>query len=331
LRRQPLQCTLQALFLLIVLPSLAAAAPGEADGERSHPSPTVVTLAVADTDLGTLHIEGSGFGRNPAVRLGNQGGSFSPLAIVASTDRTIDAKLTPTAAGSYLLLVIAGSSANRMASLDLTIGAVGPPGSAGPPGPQGPQGPAGPSGGPPGPPGPEGPSGPPGGPPGPEGPQGPPGADGLVGPPGPEGSPGPVGPPGPPGPEGPPGPQGPEGPPGPQGPQGPEGPPGPSGSANFAPGSAGAVLRSVVSYIGSSPPGPPRAQSVTVNCHIGEIVVAGGYAWASLDNPGGIVGSFPSFDGTTWSWVVEVGVPQAGWPPGPITAYAVCAPAAPSG
>jgi hypothetical protein len=142
------------IFILLLLavssPVVASGAGVDAAGASSQA--TIITLAMADTTRGTLHIEGSRFGPNPTVMLGGPGGRFSSQAVVTATDSAIDATLTVTGAGTYLLLVSAGPAADQLAAFDLTIGAVGPPGRAGRRGQPGPKGADG-AAGPPGPPG----------------------------------------------------------------------------------------------------------------------------------------------------------------------------------
>lgn len=126
-------------------------------------------------------------------------GAYGNLAIISQNTTTIVATLpTPAVAPGSYLVTVANSKA-QIASLAVTIGAVGP---QGPVGPQGDTGPA--------------------------GPQGSVGPQGATGPVGPQGS---VGPQGPSGPQGAAGPAGPQGDTGPQGLVGPQGPVGPQGSA----------------------------------------------------------------------------------------------------
>ncbi|MGE0447814.1 MAG: hypothetical protein AB7P99_21495 [Vicinamibacterales bacterium] len=169
----------------------------------------------------SVRIEGDGFrtnGRNapaPIVVMGGPGGTLLRLAVSSSTDTVIEAALPVPAPvpGTYRLFVHRGDrrddgSPRRRydgpsASIDITLGTVGPAGALGLTGPQGAAGPQ-----------------------GPQGPIGPVGPAGAIGPQGPVGPPGPAGETGPAGPEGPIGPVGPQGP---QGAQGPEGPAGTSG------------------------------------------------------------------------------------------------------
>lgn len=138
-----------------------------ADRGGNPPPQLVVTQVVADVDTATLLIEGDHFGSDPAVLLGDLGGDFVPQPVVSSTDTTIEAQLTATDPGTYVLVVQSGPAATQIYAIDVTIGTQGPEGPPGPPGPAGPTGPP--------------------------GPQGPPGEDGDDGEPGPQGPPGPGG------------------------------------------------------------------------------------------------------------------------------------------
>jgi hypothetical protein len=170
----------------------------------------------------TITIDGDGFRarerwvwwfeRGPIVLMGGgPDGGLQPLTVQSATDSKIVARLPEPApaAGSYRLVVYRADGRNGRgpsASIDITIGAVGPTGAPGPIGPQGMTGPAGPI--------------------GPQGPQGETGPAGVQGLPGAQGDKGETGPAGPQGPMGPEGPQGQDGPQGPQGAQGPAGPAG---------------------------------------------------------------------------------------------------------
>lgn len=197
--------------LLVLVPTLAAA-----QSENS----VVITQAAADMAAHRITITGENFSRTqtrPSVFLGR-----TMLTVISANDTEIVAELpSAAAAGTYLLIVVTGTSNQNYDSLDVTLGAVGPTGPQGPQGPMGPQGPQGFTGaqGPQGPAGPQGPQ----GAQGPSGAQGPAGADGAAGPQGPAGVNGTNGVDGAPGEVGPQGPQGAEGPAGPQGPQGPSG------------------------------------------------------------------------------------------------------------
>lgn len=193
------------LCLLVLVPTLAAA-----QSENS----VVITRAAADMAAHRLTITGENFSRTqsrPSVFLGR-----TMLTVISANDTQIVAELpSAVVAGTYLLIVVTGSSTQNYDSLDMTIGAVGATGPQGPEGPMGPQGPQGFTGAQ----GPQGPAGPQGA----QGPQGPAGADGAVGPQGPAGANGTNGVDGARGEIGPQGPQGAEGAAGPQGPQGPSG------------------------------------------------------------------------------------------------------------
>ena len=127
-----------------------------------------------------------------------------PLVVLSQTATVLVAELPgDVLPGSYVLVAWSGGGAVREDSMDVTIGAEGPPGPTGQVGPEGPQGLQGPEG-PRGPVGPEGPQGPPGpqgdqGGPGPKGDKGDPGPKGDQGDPGADGAPGADGMPGLPG------------------------------------------------------------------------------------------------------------------------------------
>ena len=158
------------LLVAALLAVVTSTAPAHADRGGNPPPQLVVTQVVADVDAATLRIDGTGFGSDPNVVLGAAGGAFVDQPVVSSTDSTIDAQLTATDPGTYLLIVSSGPAATQIYAIDVTIGTQGP---AGPPGSPGPPGAAGP----PGPPG----------PPGPAGEDGEDGEDGAPGPPGPGG------------------------------------------------------------------------------------------------------------------------------------------------
>jgi Collagen triple helix repeat (20 copies) len=148
----------------------------------------IITEAFADVSAGEVEINGTNFGTNPDVELGE----FGLLNITLATDSKIIADLpVGILAGDYLLKVFrpegndddddddedgddddddGGNSSKRTVKYDLTVGAVGPQGPQGNPGPVGETGPQGPQGDP--------------------GPQGPPGPQGVPGPQGPQGEPG---------------------------------------------------------------------------------------------------------------------------------------------
>lgn len=152
---------------LLALAAVLLALPVSADRGGNPPPQLVVTQLVVDVDAGTLAIEGKRFGDDPTVLLGDVAGGFVEQPVVASTDTTIDALLTATAPGTYLLIVTTGPAATQMYAIDVTLGTQGPAGPAGPAGPPGPPGPPGADGedgedgatGPTGPPGPPGPGG----------------------------------------------------------------------------------------------------------------------------------------------------------------------------
>ncbi len=151
--------TKPAVSVVVLLVLLAPAV--HADRGGNPPPQLVVTQVVADVDAATLLIEGIHFGSDPTVLLGGLGGAFDSQPVLSSTDTTIEAQLTASDPGTYVLVVQSGPAATQIYAVDLTLGTQGP---------EGPPGPAGPA-----------------GPPGPPGPEGPPGEDGEDGPPGPPG------------------------------------------------------------------------------------------------------------------------------------------------
>lgn len=157
-----------ALALLMVL------GPGLADAASPHPRPDIVQ-AFATPELDLIAIVGNELCRAKAKGADPMACDPRTEVVVFLGDERLALRqknrnllwgelpedLTP---GSYPLLVIADTKRHRLARLDVTIGAVGPPGPAGPEGPVGPTGDEGPA-------GPKGQAGP-GGPPGPSGPPG---------------------------------------------------------------------------------------------------------------------------------------------------------------
>jgi Collagen triple helix repeat (20 copies)/Phage Tail Collar Domain len=139
------------------------------------------TIERADVSGGQVFIHGTGFGvtTTPVVTLA---GVHLTVSSYSTTD--VVAALPVADAGSYALVVRSFSLGHTLlASLDLTVGAVGPVGPQGLTGATGPQGPAGPAGA-------QGPQ----GDPGPAGAQGATGAQGAAGPQGPQGVQGAAGP-----------------------------------------------------------------------------------------------------------------------------------------
>ena len=162
----PNLAVLAVVLSLITTPALHA--------QRQPAAPTsqqlVVTAAAFDRDAQQLAIFGSNFGGSTGVVTLNG----QSLPVIAWHDSHILVGLSnETAAGTYQLGVARGFGAAHWSTLDLTIGAAGPPGEQGEAGPPGPTGPAG-SVGPAGPAGPQGPAGPPG-------PKGEPGSSSLNG------------------------------------------------------------------------------------------------------------------------------------------------------
>ncbi len=154
--------SIRQLTLLILMCIFAAGQTTLAGGKnkpKSQPPPRlVITKAVADVDAAVVYIEGKNFGDSPGVLLGTSEGEMHEQSVIDSSDTYIEAALTTTDPGTYLLLVYSGPARTQGFSMDLTIGAVGPQGPEGPGGPEGGQGPEGQQG----PIGPQGPVGPPG-------------------------------------------------------------------------------------------------------------------------------------------------------------------------
>jgi len=156
--------TYPALFVAVAMLTLFAA-HARVSAQLVRPPP-LITHAVADHALRSLHITGTDFGTLlPTVNLADVS-----LGVTTFSDTDIVVTLPPgIARGSYWLVVIRPepvpvSVQVHSLPFQVTLGAVGPPGPEGfpgPPGPPGPQGRAGPPGsaGPQGPPGPRGPSG----------------------------------------------------------------------------------------------------------------------------------------------------------------------------
>jgi len=124
---------------LVLTASLAR--PAAASGQ--------ITIFSAQADMSTnvLTVSGSPFAAGLREFLFTDTFVELPVTSVSATQAL--ATLPPIAAGTYLLVVFQPATA-RVATFDLTIGAVGPTGAPGPPGPPGADGPPGP----PGPPGP---------------------------------------------------------------------------------------------------------------------------------------------------------------------------------
>ncbi len=142
---------LPAVLLLALLPMAGSA---EAAPRDKNPPPQLVITSTGITFAGglpaTIIIRGEKFGERPGrVTLGNrdlqQIMSWTPTEIEAG----LPAGLDP---GTYVLTVTRGPSTTQTYSVEVTIGATGPPGPGGPQGPPGPPGPPGPAG----PPGPQG-------------------------------------------------------------------------------------------------------------------------------------------------------------------------------
>lgn len=124
--------------------------------------------------------------------------------------------------------------------------------------------------------------------------------------------------------EGPPGMKGDPGAPGEQGPQGPQGPIGPVGP----PGPAAVTMRTGVFDI---PQGFSGRMSSTASCQPGELLTGGGFQYAASSDgfPLRVEASYPSFDGSSWSWNVGTEYePSWGDVGAQLIAYALCAPGA---
>ena len=162
-----------ALAGLLMMTNMVAAQGPPVGGPGAGAS-TVITKALPSF-VGApplITISGSGFGTAPLVFLGESLGTLMPLTVLQFSNTLILAELpSQIPAGSYMLIVEAGNSAEATGILDITVG------TAGPEGPQGPQGEQ-----------------------GRQGPQGDQGPEGLQGPQGPQGDQGPIGATGPPGP-----------------------------------------------------------------------------------------------------------------------------------
>lgn len=104
--------------------------------------------------------------------------------------------------------------------------------------------------------------------------------------------------------------QGPPGPRGLPGPQGLQGPPGPSHTLD-------AVIRTTSIVLG---PGPDRL--FTAECLPGEVAVGGGFEF--MDRLDFLKASYPSFDGSVWSWVIVTQEVAPGPLIGPLNVYVVC-------
>jgi hypothetical protein len=163
---------LHGMTALLLLSAPAVADDASANGWFFGEGPLTIASAFADQEQEVLTIRGSHLSDHrfaPRVTLGDRVlavSSFGPTVVLAILPPDLPA-------GSYRLVVSRGRSSRHSGSLDITVGAIGPPGQAGPQGPEGKEGPAGPP-----------------GPQGATGPQGPGGAPGATGPRGPAGPPG---------------------------------------------------------------------------------------------------------------------------------------------
>ena len=94
----------------------------------------VISTASADPGSGILTLRGENFGDKPFVQMAQE-----ELELVSASDRLIEAKLKTIAPGTYSIVVRRDpkTQPNHVATIDVTIGAVG---AQGPPGERGPQG-----------------------------------------------------------------------------------------------------------------------------------------------------------------------------------------------
>lgn len=129
MRTSTLSTAIGAVFAVATLVSVPSAAAK---------TQTVITVATMDLTAGELLLSGDAFGPDPEVYLGQSLGALSQLALVSHGNNEILATLPAgTSPGTYMVVVLAGSGNSKMATLDVTGGAVGPQGPAGPQGPVG--------------------------------------------------------------------------------------------------------------------------------------------------------------------------------------------------
>jgi type VI secretion system VgrG family protein len=125
------------LSLLVVIPVMEA---------RAVPSPSI-SRVIPDTVEEILFVHGESFGADPAVWLDG-----IPLHVLHATPSLIQVELPSLEPGTYLLIVARTRRMpprpKELATMDVTLGAVGPEGTIGPPGPEGPPGPPGETGAP---------------------------------------------------------------------------------------------------------------------------------------------------------------------------------------
>ena len=93
------------LLVLSMLALVSTAGTALADRGGNPPPQLVVSVVVADVDAATLRIEGSHFGADPTVLLGSVGGTFVDQPVVTATDTMIEAQLTTSDPGTYVLVV----------------------------------------------------------------------------------------------------------------------------------------------------------------------------------------------------------------------------------
>ena len=125
------------LSLLFVVPVLEA---------HAVPSPSI-SRVIPDAVDEILFVHGANFGADPAVWLDG-----IRLHVLNATESLIQAELPSLEPGTYLLIVARARRTppkpKELATMDVTLGAIGPEGPIGPPGPDGPPGPPGETGSP---------------------------------------------------------------------------------------------------------------------------------------------------------------------------------------
>lgn len=94
-----------------------------------------ITTVQFDLDNEIIVIIGSNLGPNPTVFMGSEAGLLDQLNVINSSTHFVIADLKTTAPGTYVLLVIKGTS------VGFSNVSIGPPGEQGPPGPPGPDNP----------------------------------------------------------------------------------------------------------------------------------------------------------------------------------------------
>jgi type VI secretion system VgrG family protein len=109
--------------------------------------PPSISRVIPDVAAEILFVHGENFGADPSVWLDG-----IPLHVLNATGSSIQAELPSLEPGTYLLIVARSRrmppKPKDLATMDVTLGAVGPDGAVGPPGPEGPPGPPGETGAP---------------------------------------------------------------------------------------------------------------------------------------------------------------------------------------